>query len=256
MQVISDVHFALDALRRVVARGGPVLILGDLVNLSDYRTGEGAVADVLGIDFARASARSRGQGDYQSMRRVWREAAGDRVEDVRAAIADSIAIQYEGVTEALEGGHGLVIHGNVDRPDVLKEALPERFEYVHGQKRLIEGVTMGFLGGGMETPLQAEGEVSDEEMREALAEMGPVDILCSHVPPAIDPLRTDVITGRAERGSGPILEYLVDTQPKLHLFGDVHQPKAQKWRVGRTKCQNVGYFRATGRAFHLDLSRV
>ena len=255
MHVISDVHFALDALRRVVTQGDAVLILGDLVNLSDYRTGEGAVADVLGIDFARASAHSRGQGDYRTMRSVWREATGDRVEKVRAAINEAIDVQYEGVAEALGRGHGLVIHGNVDRPEVLKKTLPARFEYVHGQTRLIEGVTLGFVGGGMETPLEAEGEVSDREMREILAEMGPVDILCSHVPPAVGPLRTDVITGRAERGSAPILEYLIETQPRLHLFGDVHQPKAHQWRVGRTKCHNVGYFRATGRSFRLDLSR-
>ena len=254
MQVISDVHFALDALRRVTAKGDAVLILGDLVNLSDYRTGEGAIADVLGIDFARASAQSRGQGDYRTMRSSWRKATGDRLEEIRAAIGKAIDIQYEGVAEALAGGHGMVIHGNVDRPQVLKGILPEGFEYVHGERRLIEGVTLGFVGGGMETPLEAEGEVSDLEMRQILAEMGPVDILCSHIPPAVGPLCTDVITGRAERGSEPILEYLVETQPRLHLFGDVHQPKAHRWNVGRTKCRNVGYFRATGRPFPLDLS--
>jgi Icc-related predicted phosphoesterase len=254
MLVISDVHLALEALRRVVAKREPMLILGDLVNLSDYRTGEGAVAEVLGIEFAKVSGRSRGQGDYQAMRSFWREVAGDRGDELRSAIAESIDRQYEAVAEALRGGHGLVIHGNVDRPDVLKKTLPEGFEYVHAQKRMIDGVTLGFLGGGMETPLRAEGEVPDDEMREILAEMGPVDILCSHVPPAIGPLRTDVITGRAERGSAPILEFLRQTGTKLHLFGDVHQPQAQRWRVGETQCQNVGYFRATGRAFPLDLS--
>ena len=37
MLVVSDVHDALDPLRRVVTSGEPILILGDLVNLTDYR---------------------------------------------------------------------------------------------------------------------------------------------------------------------------------------------------------------------------
>jgi hypothetical protein len=40
----------------------------------------------------------------------------------------------------------------------------------------------------------------------------------------------------------------------MHLFGDVHQPQASRWRIGRTQCVNVGYFRATGRVFRLDVS--
>ena len=58
MIFVSDVHAAFAALRKLVDTGEPVAILGDLANLTDYRTGEGAVADVLGIDFARRSGRS------------------------------------------------------------------------------------------------------------------------------------------------------------------------------------------------------
>jgi Icc-related predicted phosphoesterase len=84
-------------------------------------------------------------------------------------------------------------------------------------------------------------------MNDILESLGPVDVLCTHVPPAVDPLRTDVVTGRSERGSQPILDYILAHQPSLHLFGDVHQPQASTWRIGRTVCRNVGYFRATGR---------
>jgi Icc-related predicted phosphoesterase len=252
MLVLSDIHFALDHLRRVVARDEPMIILGDLVNLTDYRTGEGAVADVLGIDFARASASARGSGDYDAMRRLWAETVGDRVDEVRAAIGLAIEEQYEQVADALNGGRGYVIHGNVDRPAALKRSLPGGFEYVHGEVREIDGITFGFVGGGAPTPIEAEGEVSDETMEELLEGMGVVDVLCTHVPPALPPLRTDVVTGRAERSSAPILRYLRDRQPRLHLFGDVHQPQAIEWRIGRTRCRNVGYFRATGRAVQLD----
>ena len=253
--VISDVHFALEALRRVVALGAPTLILGDLVNLTDYRTGEGAVADVLGLDFARASASARATGDYQGMRNLWSDSAAGRFDEVRAEIGAAIDGQYREVALALEGGSGYVIHGNVDRPGSLRASLPAGFEYVHGQVIDLEGLRFGFVGGGAPTPLQAEGEISDDEMTVLLEQIGPVDVLCTHVPAAIHALRTDVITGRAERGSVPILTYLLREKPRLHLFGDVHQPQATTWRLGPTVCRNVGYFRATGRPLRLEPSR-
>lgn len=255
MLVVSDVHYALDPLRRVVTSGELVLILGDLVNLTDYRTGEGAVADVLGIDFARQFARFRATGNYEAMRASWFETVGDDVEVFRKAIGDAIAEQYVGVRDALEGGHGYVIHGNVDRPGHLEAALPDGFRYVHGQVIELEGMRFGFAGGGIATPLEAEGEVSDAEMTQILAGFGPVDVLCSHVPPAVPALRTDVITGKVERGSEPLLRYVEEHQPRLHLFGDVHQPQARAWRVGSTLCRNAGYFRATGIPMELDLSQ-
>ncbi|MDP9143241.1 MAG: hypothetical protein M3N43_00820 [Actinomycetota bacterium] len=252
MLALSDIHFALEPLRRVAATGETLLILGDLVNLTDYRTGEGAVAEVLGLEFSRAAASARGQGDFQQMRSLWVERVGDQIDEIRLEIGNAIDAQYERVAEALDGGHGYVIHGNVDRPGSLQRLLPPSYEYLHGETREIEGLRFGFVGGGAATPLQAEGEVSEEVVEQLLGDIGPVDILCTHVPPALGPLRTDVVTGRAERGSIPILRYLERHAPRLHLFGDVHQPQASTWRVGRTRCRNVGYFRATERPLRLD----
>lgn len=256
MLVLSDIHFALQPLRRVVESGDTLLILGDLVNLTDYRTGEGAVADVLGVEFAMATASARGSGDFQRMRSLWADRVGDRVDQVRSAISQALADQYAAISEILDGGHGLVIHGNVDRPKLLEESLPPGYEYVHGQTRVIDGLRFGFVGGGAATPLQAEGEISDPGMETLLDELGQVDVLCTHVAPAIDPLQTDVITGRAERGSSPLLDFIRTHQPRLHLFGDVHQPQASTWRIGATRSRNIGYFRATGRAYRLDATRL
>jgi Icc-related predicted phosphoesterase len=256
MLFVSDVHDAPDALRRLIALGEEVVILGDLVNLTDYRTGQGAVAAVLGIDFASRSSAARAKGDYQRMRSMWSERAGDSREEIRRQIGDELAAQYLRASEALVGGHGLVIHGNVDRPEILRQSLPEGFRYVHGEVHERNGLRIGFVGGGVSTPLQADGEVSDEEMETILDEIGPVDVLCTHVAPAIAALRRDVITGREERGSDPVRMYLETHQPALHLFGDVHQPQASTWRVGRSRCVNAGYFRATGRFLRLENTGV
>lgn len=256
MLIVSDVHDAPEALRRLVEEGEEIVILGDLVNLTDYRTGRGAVADVLGLDFATRTSAARARGDYPRMRELWREEAAVSGEDLRSRISAELAGQYERAAEALTGGHGLVIHGNVDRPDVLKAVLPPGFRYVHGEVVKRNGLKIGFVGGGIRTPLGADGEVSDEEMGEMLSALGEVDVLCSHVPPALAVLRTDVVTGREERGSDPILDFVIAAQPRLHLFGDVHQPKASTWRVGRTRCHNAGYFRATGRFLLLEGTSV
>lgn len=251
MLFVSDVHDSPESLRLLVETGEEIVILGDLVNLTDYRTGEGAVAEVLGIDFATRTSVARAQGDYPRMRMLWREEADVTGEDLREKITVELTGQYERAAAALDGGHGLVIHGNVDRPEVMLEFLPEGFRYVHGEVVERDGLRFGFVGGGVQTPLGAAGEVSDDEMRSILGQLGPVDVLCTHVPPAIPVLRTDVITGREERGSDPVRDYIYESQPRFHLFGDVHQPQASTWRVGRTRCVNAGYFRATGRFLRL-----
>ncbi|MEA1903341.1 MAG: metallophosphoesterase [Actinomycetota bacterium] len=256
MLFVSDVHGAFEALRRLIDTGETVVVLGDLANLTDYRNGRGAIADVLGIDFARAASVARAAGDYEAMRELWTSHVGDRAHEVQSAIGQAVLAQYRDAAVALDGGHGYVIHGNVDRPRHLSESLPDGFEYMHGQARDINGLRFGFVGGGIQTPLKADGEVSDEEMERLLSDLGPVDVLCTHVPPDVGALRGDVITGRQERGSGPIRDYLLEVQPKYHLFGDVHQPQATSWRIGRTRCFNAGYFRATGRFLEFRNSLV
>jgi len=249
--LVSDVHAAFDALATVAAEGLPVLVLGDLINIMDYRTGEGITAEVMGIEFARRSASARAAGDYQGMRDLW-ASTGIDPEHRRLLFDEAVLAQYRRAREALTGADAYVTFGNVDRPQILAAHLPDGVRFVDGDVVTIDGVRFGFVGGGVATPIGAAGEVSDEEMTEKLNALGPVDVLCSHLPPAVDPLHRDVITGRLERASRPILDYLRDVRPAFHFFGDVHQPQASTWRVGGTLCRNVGYFRATRRPVRFD----
>lgn len=256
MIFVSDVHGALEPLRRLARSGETLIVLGDLVNLTDYRSGEGAIADALGLEFAQSAGEARAAGDYVEMRALWTKRVGERSEEVRRSIGESLRRQYNQVGEALDGGHGFVIHGNVDRPDILTESLPSGFRYVHGETVELDGLKVGFAGGGVSTPIQAVGEVSDDEMTAMLGALGDVDILCTHVPPAVPALRTDVITGREERGSRPVRDFVIQRRPRFHLFGDIHQAQATTWRLGATWCLNAGYFRATGRYLRLDHTGV
>ena len=69
-------------------------------------------------------------------------------------VGEQLDIQYRAAGEALSGGRGFVLHGNVDRPDRVRAALPEGFTYVHGQTVERGGVTFGFVGGGLATPIR------------------------------------------------------------------------------------------------------
>lgn len=248
MLIVADVHGRFDALGTLARSGESLLILGDLINFVDYRTMDGIAAAVLGKDFVKQVARVRAVGDYEGSRALWREHMAGRESDIRRQIGEQVHHQYEETRRALEGGVSYVTYGNVDSPEALRACLPAGSTFVDGQVVEIEGFRVGFVGGGAPTPLRVVGEVSEEAMAAKLESLGPVDILCSHVPPAIPALCTDVITGRPEGNSAAILRYLVQYQPAFHYFGDTHQPQASRWRVGKTRCVNVGYFRATRRA--------
>ena len=81
---------------------------------------------------------------------------------------------------------------------------------------------------------------------------GPVDVLACHIPPDIPELLYDVEARRFERGSAAVLAYIREVQPRLALFGHVHQPLQARTRIGRTECVNVGHFRGSGTPFVLE----
>ena len=246
MLIVSDIHGAFEPLAALARGPETVLVLGDLLNLMDYRTGEGITADILGRDMALRIARARALGDFGAMRSIWADAAGP--DELREQFEALALAQYQQMQRALEGTSGFATFGNVDRPRQLQAHLPLGWQFVDGEVLELEGWRVGIVGGGISTPLHASGEVTDEEMHRKLERIGPVDILCSHLPPTVRSIQLDVVTGRLERASEPILDYIRAHRPMFHYYGDVHQPQATTWRVGSTLCRNVGYFRATRRA--------
>jgi Icc-related predicted phosphoesterase len=222
------------------------LILGDFINFIDYRTNEGIVTDVSGQDFTNKMVALRTAGEAVAAGALWNDFRKGREDELRLAYNTAIEAAYDDILGALEGAEVYATYGNVDRPDLLKAKLPEGARFVDGEVVEIEGLRVGFAGGGI-VSINTPGEVSEPEMEAKLAKLGPVDMLCTHVPPAVAALQKDVIAGRA-KGSHAVLSYIEAHQPPFHYYGDVHQPQAFTWRVGSTVCRNVGYFRATGRA--------
>lgn len=246
MILIADVHGAVRPLARVAAAGEPLLVLGDLINFIDYRTYEGIVRDISGEQFVADIVSLRAAGRHDEAAQRWREHSRGREAELAEDYRRAIEAAYDEICPALQGAEAYVTYGNVDRPDILAAHLPASARFVDGDTVEIEGVRVGFAGGGI-VGIGTPGEITEDQMADKLDGMGRVDVLCTHVPPAIGPLATDVIAGRI-KGSTAVLDFLDRAQPAFHYFGDVHQPQAVTWRHGATLCRNVGYFRATERA--------
>jgi Icc-related predicted phosphoesterase len=222
------------------------VVLGDLLNFIDYRTYDGLIAQVAGREFVSRMVALRSAGDRAGARRLWVDFARGREDEMRATYDGLIGACYEATARALDGAEAYVTYGNVDRPDMLRTALPAGTRFVDGDVVDIDGLRVGIVGGGAPN-LGVPGEVADHEMAAKLSRLGPVDMLGTHVAPAIRQLSTDVVSGRVKE-SAAVLDYLLEFRPAWHYFGDVHQPMATEWRVGDTVCRNAGYFRATRRA--------
>jgi Icc-related predicted phosphoesterase len=245
MLIVADVHGANDALARVARRGEPLLVLGDLLNLVDYRDGSGLLCDLLGRDLVLEVLELRRRGGYGAANEKWREFVAGKEVETMARYDALVAAAYAEVAAALAGAEAYVTYGNADRPGVLRRSLPPGVRFVDGDVVEVEGLRVGIVGGGA-MRLGVPGETPDEDLAGKLSGLGPVDVLCTHVPPAVPPLSFDVIGGKS-KASPAVLDYLRQHRPRWHYFGDVHQPQATCWRVGETLCRNVGFFRMTGR---------
>lgn len=130
---------------------------------------------------------------------------------------------------------------------------PTRFPRRRGMRTCSsDGWTFGFVGGGLISRYRTPNEIDEEAYAAKIEEVGAVDVLCTHIPPAVPELLYDTAARRMERGSDELLAAIRRTQPRFALFGHVHQPLARRVRIGATECINVGHFRATGLPYVLQ----
>jgi Icc-related predicted phosphoesterase len=252
--VISDLHGATEALPSAVPPGSTLLLLGDLINFLDYTSMSGILTEVFSVEAVEEVVRLRTSGRVLEAREVMHRRAVGREEEVRDEMGQKMMEQYAGVFAALPNPTYFIL-GNVDQPAIthaLARSTPAAIE-ADGCVHELEGERFGFVGGALPTPLQVAGEISEQSMRAKIEGLGEVDVVCSHIPPALPELCYDTRAGKSERGSEELVTYIHDVQPRRAYFGHVHQPLLSAVVIGRTHCINVGYFRGTGRAFpHLQ----
>jgi Icc-related predicted phosphoesterase len=250
LYLVSDLHGAPDALKKAVPEGSILLLLGDLINFIDYTSMTGILTEVFPVEAVERVVMLRTAGRVEEARAIMHERARGRELEIKEAIGARVTDQYERVFSALPDPTYLIL-GNVDNPKVATDHADRTAAVRHVDARVVEleGERFGFVGGALPTPLKVAGEITEAEMRAKIEGLGEVDVLCSHIPPAVPALCFDTRARRAERGSEDLAQYIRDVQPRRAYFGHVHQPLVSAMHIGRTLCVNVGYFRATGRAF-------
>jgi Icc-related predicted phosphoesterase len=248
--VVSDLHGAADAIPKAVPEGSTLLLLGDLLNVIDYAELSGILVDIFSKEDVKHVVDLRTEGRLEEAQRVMRERSAGREQEIREKFGALAAQQYSEVFAHIPDPT-YVILGNVDIPKMAAaylESTPAALD-ADGSVVQLEGERFGFVGGALPTPLHIAGEITEEEMRTKVQALPEVDVLCSHIPPLVPELCWDTLANRQEQGSRDLLEYINDVQPRRHYFGHVHQPLVSSMSIGRTECINVGYFRATKRAF-------
>src|SRR5205807_3228496 len=103
VKVISDLHGAVEHIPAAAADCDRLVVLGDLINVLDYRTMDGILVDIFGREPVAQAASLRAQGRFHEARAAIREHAPEGV-DIRERIGELATEQYRVVFEALPEG--------------------------------------------------------------------------------------------------------------------------------------------------------
>lgn len=246
IKVIADVHGAFDALEEQLEEDDIAILLGDYVNLIDFKTLDGVLAEVYSRELVESALELFAGG-----------MANER-DDTRARVRELVAHdpgRQAHFVELLEENYerlfssircrAYLIYGNTDSPEIMKRYAGDNVELVEVGEAVIDGIRFGFVSGSPHSrwTMGLPGELPDGEYDRRIASLGKVDVLCSHYPPAIPSLSYDTIAQRDEEGSTALLEYNLRSAPAFHYFGHVHHPASNWMRIGETLMVNAGFFR-------------
>jgi Icc-related predicted phosphoesterase len=253
VHVVSDVHGAVDALAQAGDGADMMICLGDMLLFLDYADHtQGIFADIFGPEHARQYIALRYERRFDEARALTARLAAERGADLRTLNTEAIRRQYAALFGALPEPAYLT-YGNVDLPGLWDDYRKPGHRVIDGGRAEVGGVTFGFVGAGLISPYRTPNEVPPGVYAAKLDALGPVDVLCTHIPPAVPELLYDVQARRMETGSTALLDFIRRVQPRYALFGHVHNPLARRVRVGRTECVNVGHFRATQVPYVVEL---
>lgn len=264
MQVdfVSDIHGNVDALADVARRSEQLVVLGDLLDYVDYHNpGAGILGTVFGAERVRRFGELRAANNFDELNR-YNAALWHSVADPVGTLSDVVHERYLAMRGALElaDRKPLLILGNVDVAASWDQVAGAELATSDGAVVELGGLRFGFVGGGVRRARPAAESASAavavpggavawrpyvrdrQEYAAAVAGLGAVDVLCSHLPPRLALLRYDRVTARLEAYGPGLLESVDSHQPLLAVSGHVHQPLSPRQARGRTQCVNVGHF--------------
>src|SRR5688572_22499345 len=198
IHVVSDVHGSVDALARAGEGADALVVLGDLLLYVDYADPAlGMVAELFGPEASHQFALLRREQRFGELRALGSELLA-RTSDPLAKIHDVARRQYAELFAVLPTPSYLT-YGNVDIPALWPEFGVRPLD---GEVVEVGGWTFGFVGGwvprrttkpGAGLTMRFGAERTAEEYAAKLAAVGAVDVLCTHVPPAVPELRYDTV---------------------------------------------------------------
>lgn len=277
LSFVSDVHGNIEGLAEVARSAEQLVVLGDLVDYVDYHEpSRGILGRIFGAEKVLPFVQLRSAGRFVELRQynndLWLT-----LDDPVGVLTETVAELYRTVL-AVIGPDVLLTLGNVDVAEVWNAVAGDELPYLDSEVVEIAGRTLGFVAGGAGRDVRGGGDAAGvrdrpaadggalrvwrplvrpaQEYRAAVKAVGAVDILCSHLPPDLVPLRYDTVPARLESSGPGLLEAIDEHQPVLSVFGHVHQPLARRQRRGRTECVNVGHFQRFPRAFEVDITRL
>lgn len=241
--MITDIHGEYEALRGELSPDDVAVLLGDYVNLIDFRSLDGILSEVYSRQEVARALALFANGDPHEARRKISEVVGSTPEKammIRGLVRES----YERLFESIPC-RCYMLYGNTDNPHLMRELKTENVEMIECGVVEIEGQRFGLVSGAPHGPwaVGLPGEVEPREYSRRILSLGPVDVLCTHYPPAVPDLTWDVLAGRDEMGSEALLGYIESNSPSFHYFGHVHHPRARSCSRGGTALMNAGFFR-------------
>ncbi|MBU1672589.1 MAG: hypothetical protein KKF41_11390 [Actinobacteria bacterium] len=243
IKIISDVHGEYGALADRLEPDDTAVLLGDYLNLIDFRTLEGILSEVFSSEEVAHALALLAGGDRENAKRQIREVVGNSPEK-QARMGELIHGAYSDFFASIPC-RCYMLYGNTDNPALMRHYAGDNVTIIESGTEELDGQVFGFISGTPHGPwtIGLPGEMEVEKFEAFVASLGPVDVLCTHYPPAVDDLTWDVEAGRDEAGSHALLGYVDTFKPSHHYFGHVHNPRATALRRGETCLVNVGYFR-------------
>jgi Icc-related predicted phosphoesterase len=252
VHVVSDIHGNSDALARAGDGADALVVLGDLIDFVDYHDhSKGILGRVFGPAKVATFAQLR-RGRQQAAMAAYARSLWESLENAADVVEEAIYEQYERLFGAMIVPT-YATPGNVDVPSLWSRFARDGLTVLDGEVAEIGGLRFGFVGGSILPP---GGRVrragvwfpylrTEEDFNAGVGKLTEVEVLCSHIPPAVPELTYDVVARRSEMGSHALLDVIHEQRPRWSLFGHVHQPLSARTRVGRTDCINVGHFQRT-----------
>lgn len=157
--------------------------------------------------------------------------------------AGDFASAHQGLAETMTRlapleSKAVYVAGNNETVEALRSATAARV--LHGEALTVHEITVVGLGGAV-PPLQAPWwpsfNLTEDEAAALLDPVASADILLTHSPPKGI---ADVFGPLGSIGSHALRAAVQRLQPRLMLFGHVHDCWGQEGRIGLTRCRNLG----------------